>query len=380
MNCNHPLLTAFIVHCLEYWVEKLGVDGFRFDLASVFARGQHGELMADPPVPWAIEWSRILSRVPVIAEAWDAAGLNQVGAFPGMAWSEWNGRYRDVMRRFVRGDPGWSARSRLASQVAPTCTRRRPAAGNSINFITCHDGFTLADLVSYDTKHNQANGEDNRDGSDDNASWNCGREGESSDADGHGLAAAPGEELHRHVDAVARRAHAARRRRGLRSQRGNNNAWFQDNELSWFDWGLVDIHHDMLRFTREMIAFRRRHPCLMLDRFFDGHPIRERGIPDIAWHGMRLSEPKWHDAQGRLLAFTMAGLAGDEEDLHAILNMSDQAVNAALPSIRGRRWHVALDTSRSSPMDILERRDQKPYGAMSYTARPRSLVVLEARG
>ena len=178
VNCNHPLVTAFIVRCLEYWVEDLGVDGFRFDLASVFARDQLGHLMADPPLPWAIEVSRVLSRVPLIAEAWDAAGLYHVGAFPGMAWAEWNGRYRDVVRRFVRGDPGLAGE--VATRIAGSADLyaddgRMP--GNSINFITCHDGFTLQDLVSYNGKHNDANGEDNRDGSNDNASWNCGVEG-----------------------------------------------------------------------------------------------------------------------------------------------------------------------------------------------------------
>ncbi len=153
VNCNHPVVTAFIVHCLEYWVEQLGVDGFRFDLASVFARDDYGALMADPPLPWAIEASRILSHVPLIAEAWDAAGLYQVGAFPGMAWAEWNGRYRDVMRRFVRGDPGLAGE--VATRIAGSADLygddgRRPA--NSINFVTCHDGFTLRDLVSYNDK------------------------------------------------------------------------------------------------------------------------------------------------------------------------------------------------------------------------------------
>ena len=183
INCNHPVVTSYIVHCLEYWVEELGVDGFRFDLASVFARDQRGELMADPPVPWAIESSRILSRVALIAEAWDAAGLYQVGAFPGMAWAEWNGRYRDVIRRFVRGEPGLVGE--VATRMAGSADLYEAGGrlpGNGINFITCHDGFTLNDLVSYNDKHNHGNGEDNRDGSNDNLSWNCGVEGETSDA------------------------------------------------------------------------------------------------------------------------------------------------------------------------------------------------------
>jgi glycogen operon protein len=380
VNCNHPLVSSFIVQSLEYWVEQMGVDGFRFDLASVFARDQRGELMPDPPVPWAIESSRILSRVPLIAEAWDAAGLYHVGAFPGMAWAEWNGRYRDVMRRFVRGDPGLVGE--VATRIAGSADLyaddgRLP--GNSINFITCHDGFTLHDLTSYNTKHNEANGEDNRDGTGDNASWNCGVEGQTSDPVILAVRVRQAKNclallmLSRGVPMLLAGDEV------LRSQGGNNNAWCQDNALSWFDWKRVETHRDMLRFTRESIALRRRHACLTANRFFDGKPIDGRGIPDIVWHGSRLNEPPWHDAQGRLLAFTMAGVAGDEEDLHVILNMSDQAVDAALPSIPGRRWNVALDTSRSSPEDIIARERQKPCAEASYRAGARSVVVLEAR-
>jgi len=380
VNCNHPLVSAFIVHCLEYWVEQLGVDGFRFDLASVFARDQHGELMVDPPVPWAIESSRILAHVPVIAEAWDAAGLYQVGAFPGMAWAEWNGRYRDVIRRFVRGDPGLLGE--VAARIAGSADLyagggRLP--GNSINFIACHDGFTLHDLVSYNAKHNEANGEDNRDGANDNASWNCGVEGETADP---AVGRLRWRQAKNYIAMLMLSRGVPMLLAGdevLRTQRGNNNAYCQDNAISWFDWNLVEAHREMLRFTRESIALRRRHPCLTANRFFDGKPTRNRGIPDIAWHGARLNEPGWNDGQGRLLAFTMAGLAAAEEDLHAILNLSDHAVEVALPSIPGRRWHLALDTARPAPSDILERAQQEPQVATFYAASPRSVIVLEAR-
>ena len=380
VNCNHPLVSAFIVHCLEYWVEQLGVDGFRFDLASVFARDQRGELMVDPPVPWAIESSRILAHVPVIAEAWDAAGLYQVGAFPGMAWAEWNGRYRDVIRRFVRGDPGLLGE--VAARIAGSADLyagggRLP--GNSINFIACHDGFTLHDLVSYNAKHNEANGEDNRDGANDNASWNCGVEGETADP---AVGRLRWRQAKNYIAMLMLSRGVPMLLAGdevLRTQRGNNNAYCQDNAISWFDWNLVEAHREMLRFTRESIALRRRHPCLTANRFFDGKPTRNRGIPDIAWHGARLNEPGWNDGQGRLLAFTMAGLAAAEEDLHAILNLSDHAVEVALPSIPGRRWHLALDTARPAPSDILERAQQEPQVATFYAASPRSVIVLEAR-
>ena len=381
VNCNHPLATAFIIHCLEYWVEAMGVDGFRFDLASVFARGQDGELMADPPLPWAIESSRVLSRVPLIAEAWDAAGLYHVGSFPGMGWAEWNGRFRDVMRRFLRGDPGLAGE--VATRIAGSADMyadewRLP--GNSVNFITCHDGFTLHDLVSYHAKRNHANGEDNRDGTDDNVSWNCGEEGQTGDQ------AVTNLRLRQARNALA----LLMLSRGvpmllagdevLRSQSGNNNVYCQDNELSWFDWRLLERHRDMLRYARELIALRRGHPCLTINRFFDGAPVPGRGLPDVAWHGVRLEEPPWRGGPDRVLSFTLAGLSQEEEDLHVILNMSDQGLDVSLPSIPGRRWHVALDTSRPPPDDILERHRQAPHGLAAFRAGPRSVVVLEARG
>jgi glycogen operon protein len=380
VNCNHPLVTSFIVNCLEYWVERLGVDGFRFDLASVFARGLDGAVVSEPLLPWAIESSRVLARAPVIAEAWDAAGLYQVGAFPGMAWAEWNGRFRDVMRRFVRGDPGLIGE--VATRIAGSAdlyagSSRLP--GNSINFITCHDGFTLSDLVSYNVKHNEANGEDNRDGNNDNMSWNCGVEGETSDTAVQTLRERQAKNflallmLSRGVPMLLAGDEV------LRTQHGNNNAYSQNNALSWFDWQAVDERRDLLRFTRELIALRRRHPCLTLNRFFAGRPVPQRGIPDIVWHGARLNDPRWDDTQSRVIAYTVAGLAPDEEDLHVILNMSDDSVDAALPSIAGRHWHVALDTAQPSPRDLVTRAAQRVHGAQIYRVSPRSVAVLEGR-
>jgi glycogen operon protein len=380
VNCNHPLVCAFIVHGLEYWVERMGVDGFRFDLASVFARDPHGERMADPPLVWAIESSRVLSRVPLIAEAWDAAGLYHVGDFPGMAWAEWNGRYRDVMRRFVRGDGG------LLSEVATRLCGssdlyqddgRRP--GHSINFVTCHDGFTLHDLVSYDAKHNEGNGEDNRDGSSDNASWNCGAEGVTSDPS---VLALRRRQARNHLALLFLSRGVPMLLAGdeaLRTQGGNNNAYCQDNEVSWVDWSLVDSNRDIHRFTTQLIAFRRRHPCLTLDRFFDGRPVAGRDIPDVAWHGARLDEAPWGASDGRFLRLTIAAVAGDEEDLHVILNMSDRDVEVPLPEVAGRRWHVAIDTSRPSPDDIVRRESQRPHSGTLCPSPARSVVVLEGR-
>jgi len=380
INCNHPIVTRFIVNCLEWWVEQMGVDGFRFDLASVFVRGEDGAPLANPPLPWNIELSRTLARLPLIAEAWDARGLYHVGAFPGFSWTEWNGRYRDVMRRFLRGDRGMIGE--VASCIAGSSDLyaddgRLPV--NSINFITCHDGFTLRDLVSYNHKHNEANGEDNRDGTNDNLSWNCGVEGETDD-----------------VAVLALRRRQAKNciailmiSRGVpmlmagdeiwRTQRGNNNAWCQDNELSWFDWRLVETERDMLEFVRGMIALRRRHPSLVRNAFFTGKPMPVRDIPDIAWHGIRLNEPAWHDRTTQVLAFTIAGLAPNEEDLHVILNMADMAMDAPLPVIPDRDWYPAVDTSNHATTGILLRENQRPVLTTMWQVQPHSVVVFEGR-
>jgi len=379
VNCNHPQVSAFIVHCLEYWAEEMHVDGFRFDLASVFARGEGGAVLPDPPLPWSIELSRTLAGLPLIAEAWDAAGLYQVGAFPGSSWAEWNGAYRDRMRRFVRGDAGQigAAASRIAgSSDLYARGGRRPC--NSINFVTCHDGFTLADLVSYNSKHNEANGEGNRDGYDDNLSWNCGAEGEAADAAIIALRRRQAKNflavllLSRGVPMLLSGDEV------LRTQGGNNNAYCQDNAVSWFDWNRVDSQREMLRFTREMIALRRRHASLTRNHFYTGEVVPGRGLRDITWHGARLNQPNWSDASARVLAFTIAGVERDEPDLHAVLNMSADAIEVDLPPVSGRRWHLAVDTAGTSPGDVIARTRQTTLAAPRYRVTARSVVVMEA--
>ncbi|MEX3931735.1 glycogen debranching protein GlgX [Paraburkholderia phymatum] len=380
VNCNHPLVTAFIVHCLEYWVEEMGVDGFRFDLASVFARDRHGELMTDPPLPWAIESSRILSRVPLIAEAWDAAGLYHVGAFPGMAWAEWNGRYRDVIRPFVRGDAGIiGAVATCIAGSADLYADDGRLPGNSVNFVTCHDGFTLNDLVSYNGKHNEANGEENRDGSNDNLSWNCGAEGETDDA---GIVQLRGRQARNLMAILFLSQGVPMMLAGdevLRSQHGNNNGYCQDNALSWFDWRRVESVSGMLRFMRELIALRKRHASLRRRRFLTGRPVQGHAHPDIAWHGERLHEPEWLNPRARLLAFTLGGEDPEEALLHVILNMDDSARQVALPTVLdGRRWHRIVDTAQSSPHDIVPAPREAPAELDHCLIQPRTVVVLEA--
>lgn len=380
INCNHPLVTHFLVNCLEYWVQQMGIDGFRFDLASVFARAEDGSVLEDPSLPWSIELSKVLVETPVIAEAWDAAGLYQVGSFPGARWSEWNGRYRDVMRRFVRGDKGMI--SEVATCLAGSSDLYAPdlrPPTSSINFITCHDGLTLWDLVCYNDKHNLANGEDNRDGSDNNLSWNCGIEGETNNP---GIMALRRQQV-RNFMAILLLSQGVPMLLGgdefLRTQGGNNNAWCQDNEISWFDWKLTEKNHDMLRFVSEFIAFRRRHKSLNRNRFLTGQINHSRGIPDIAWHGVQLNKPEWENDDAQLLGFTLAGRTHEEGDIHAIFNMSDKLVEISLPKFGKRRWYLVVDTAAPPPYDIIEPSQQQPFPGTTVTVHARSVVVLEAR-
>lgn len=378
VNCNHPIVSSFIVQCLEYWVEEMGVDGFRFDLASVFTRGDFGVPLHNPPLPWGIEFSKTLANVPLIAEAWDAAGLYHVGSFPGMAWAEWNGRYRDVMRKFVRGDAGMI--SEVASRFAGSADMykgdcRLPA--NSINFITCHDGFTLNDLVSYNHKHNEPNGEENRDGTNDNFSWNCGHEGETEDI---ALMEMRKRQAKNFIALLMLSRGVPMLLAGdevLKSQRGNNNAYCQNNEISWFDWGLVERNQEMLRFTREMVSLRKRHPCLTVNSFFSGQNANKPGMPDITWYGADGNDPQWVDPEAGLLSCTIAGIEPEEQDLHVIMNMSNEDVEVLIPPLDEKGWELVVDTFKPSPLDI------KPCvnGAVvegTYKAQKRSVVVLES--
>ncbi|MBI5248286.1 MAG: glycogen debranching enzyme [Desulfomonile tiedjei] len=380
VNCNHPVVTVFILQCLEYWVREMHVDGFRFDLASVLTRGEDGNPINHAPVVWNIEFSEILADAKIIAEAWDAGGLYQVGAFPGFRWAEWNGKYRDVIRRFVRGDKG------LVGEVATRITGssdlyqgsgRLPI--NSINYVTCHDGFTLYDLVSYNQKHNYDNGEHNRDGSDENLSWNCGCE---SNTDEPEILSLRLRQVKNFMAILMLSQGVPMLCSGdevLRSQRGNNNAYCQDNELSWFDWTLTQKNEEVLRFVRQIIAFRKRHPCLRRTNFLTGTKSRGADIPDVSWHGFKLNEPCWFDAASDVLAFTLTAAADWEEDLHAVFNMSDVALDMPVYDIQGKTWHKAVDTWRLSPGDILEPGQQEPLREQYYRVNPRSVVVLESR-
>jgi len=376
LNCNHPIPEKLIIECLEYWHSEMHVDGFRFDEGSILSRGPDGAPMDYPPVLWHIELSEELADCKIIAEAWDAAGLFQIGYFPGFRWAEWNGLYRDTVRRFVRGDRGLVGL--VASRIAGSADiyeRTGRLAVNSINFITCHDGFTLNDVVSYNHKHNEANGEGNRDGQDENFSWNSGFEGETDDLAVEGLRRrqiknfaailllSQGVPMITYGDEVRR------------TQHGNNNAYCQDSELSWFDWSLVDKNRDLLRFFQRMIALRRASGQLHRVRFERGE-VNERGLHDIEWHGCQLRSPGFGDPSSGVLAVTIGNMVGPGPDLHIVLNMEDQELDFEVPPMIGRSWYRLVDTSLSSPADFCDPGEEVAVAGNSIKAAARSVVVL----
>jgi glycogen operon protein len=378
LNCNHPFVMAHLLECLEHWVREMHVDGFRFDLASVLTRGDDGEPIDRAPVLSAIERSPTLSRTHLIAEPWDAAGLYQVGGFPGLRWAEWNGRYRDTLRRFVRGEPGLigEVATRIAGSSDFYAPHGKPPA-SSINYVTCHDGFTLCDLVSYERKHNDDNGEQNRDGSDREFSSNCGVEGPSDDQTVLALRAQRARNLVALLMLSQGVPMLLAGDETLRTQRGNNNAYCQNNEISWLDWRSSTAGQAMLRFTREMIALRQRHPTLRRARFIE--PARTGAPSALRWYGADGRAPNWHDAGARVLGFTLDGITADEEALHVIANMGEAAAEVQLPALPGgRAWHRVVDTSRASPDDIVTAGDV-PVDGSSYRVADNSVVVLETR-
>ncbi|MDH4028073.1 MAG: glycogen debranching protein GlgX [Nitrospirota bacterium] len=377
VNCNHPFVSSFIISCLEYWVREMHVDGFRFDLASVLARGEDGLPMKHAPILWNIEFSDVLAHSKIIAEAWDVGGLYQVGDFPGYRWAEWNGRYRDVLRQFVHGGKGLIGE--VATRISGSSDLYQPDGKmpvNSINYITCHDGLTLHDLVSYGRKHNEANGEASEEES--SGGWNCGAEGKTEDPE---VLAVRNKQVRNFMAVLMLSQGVPMIQAGdevLRTQRGNDNAYCQDNDISWFDWSMLKKNHDMFRFVKEMIAFRRRHPCLMRTRFFTGYRRNGRGMVDITWYGKDIREPQWDDPEAGFLAFSLGALTEKEEDIHVILNMSEQMETVQLPRVHGRVWHVTVDTGKASPIDIHKPSDRQPVKGHVYPVLPRSVVVLES--
>ena len=377
LNANHPVVRRMIVDSLRYWVSEMHVDGFRFDLASILSRDSSGAVLRNPPVLWDIESHPSLAGTKLIAEAWDAAGLYQVGSFPGDSWKEWNDRFRDDVRDFFRGAN--DSVGRMADRILGSPSifgQRQREVEQSINFVTCHDGFTLNDLVSYDRKHNEENGEGNRDGLQDNRSWNCGFEGATDDP---AIEKLRNRQVKNFFAAVMLSAGVPMFVMGdeaRRSQRGNNNAYCQDNDTSWFDWNLLSEHADVLRFVKLLIErrllrdIRHEHQRLSLRQFLSEQKY--------VWHGAKLHQPDWSPFSHSL------ALGGElqEEGLlvHIMFNGYWEALQFELPILSdgAGHWRRWIDTALDPPHDICEWNAAKPVQEAIYRAGPRSVVMLIA--
>jgi glycogen operon protein len=378
LNANHPIVRRMIVDSLRYWVEEMHVDGFRFDLASILARDSDGQVMSNPPVLWDIELDPTLAGTKMIAEAWDAAGLYQVGSFIGDSWKEWNGRFRDDVRSFFRAEDG--SLRRFADRLLGSHEiygRDEREAEQSVNFVACHDGFTLNDLVSYNYKHNEANGEGNRDGADDNRSWNCGVEGPTSDP---GIKRLRNRQIKNFMTVTLLSLGLPMFMMGdevCRTQAGNNNTYCLDNETNWFDWSLLVKHADVYRFVKLLIARRTlRDTGPERQRMTLTQLIRE-GVK--GWHGVKLNQPDWSD-RSHSVALS-AELPNEGLLVYFIFNAYWEPLVFELPRIgagKGDSWRRWIDTFRESPEDIVSWQEAPSVSESKYQAGPRSVVVLWA--
>ncbi|MCY2933905.1 MAG: isoamylase [Planctomycetota bacterium] len=355
VNSNHPIVRDLVLKMLEAKVAEAGVDGFRFDLASVLGRDRQGKALENPPLVERISENAVLARSKLIAEPWDAGGLYQVGTFPGgERWLAWNGQYRDDVRCFWAGQEGMT--SALATRIcgSPDLFGHQGPT-SSLNFVTCHDGFTLADLVSYNQKHNEANGEQNRDGNDANHSWNCGMEGPTTDPSIQALRL---RQVRNFLTTLMVSQGVPMLMAGdefFRTQQGNNNAWCQDNSTSWLDWTLAELHADLHRFTRGVIAFRKRHNVLRRNSFLRG----DGPLPDVIWHGLEPLKPDF-SPQSHVLAFALDGRGHDRGgpadcDIYVAMNSWREPLAFIIPqSPTGRCWRLVVDTSSDAPNDLYD--------------------------
>jgi len=376
LNANQPIVRRLIQDSLRHWVTRMHVDGFRFDLASILSRDEDGRPLPNPPVLWDIESDPLLAGTKLIAEAWDASGLYQVGSFIGDTWQEWNGRFRDDVRHFVKGDEGSVSAVAMRFLGSPDIYgHEQREAEQSVNFVACHDGFTLNDLVSYNSKHNEANGEENRDGSNDNISWNCGAEGPTEDP---AIEALRNRQVKNFFALTLLAAGTPMLLMGdevRRTQRGNNNAYCQDGELSWFDWDFLARHADVHRFVKALIAFRHRRDVLAEDKGLSLNQLLQKA--KIEWHGTELHRPDWSPGS-RSLAFTLESL-GSRFLLHGIFNAYWEPLRFQLPppgSGDRHRWRRCIDTALVSPDDVSPWKSAPELSDAAYLAQPRSVVLL----
>jgi len=384
LKFDSPAVIRLVMDSLRYWMEVMHVDGFRFDLASVMGRTGDGSFRSTASFFDAASQDPALSRAILIAEPWDI-GTYQVGNFP-VDWSEWNGRFRDTVRRFAKSDPGQLGEMgwRLTGSADLYGDDGRTAF-NSVNFVTCHDGFTLHDLVSYNGKHNEHNGEDNRDGSNDNHSWNCGAEGETSDP---AILSLRKQLMKNHACYLLFSCGTPMILGGdefARTQRGNNNAYCQDNDISWLNWDLASVNGDLVEFFRKAIAFTRRFPVLQQRKFLLGTDLDDDGVPDLTWFAPNQGKPDWNDPNARTLCYQLdvSEERGptEAERLFFILNGHYESQWVNLPPLGpSRGWYRAIDTSLPSGEDFTNAGEEVRLDPSDhYIANARSTVVLVAR-
>ena len=373
LNANQSIVRRMILDSLRYWVTEMHVDGFRFDLASILSRDETGHPVPNPPVLWDIESDPLLAGTKLIAEAWDAAGLYQVGSFAGDTWLEWNGRFRDDVRRFVKGADGTVQRLAARFLGSPDIyghKEREPE--QSVNFVTCHDGFTLNDLVSYNDKHNDANGENSRDGCDDNLSWNCGVEGPTDSVEVETLRNRQVKNMLAVQMLSAGMPMLLMGDEARRTQHGNNNAYCQDNEISWFDWRLLERHSDVHRFVKALNAFRQRRDVVAEGSNQSLNQILQRA--KFQWSGVELDSPDWSE-HSHSLAITLESLRGRFR-LHAMFSAYWEPLAFELPPVtNGHSWRRCIDTALPSPDDILPWNEAPAVTTATYLVTPRSVVV-----
>ncbi|GHA50720.1 glycogen debranching protein GlgX [Photobacterium aphoticum] len=375
-NANHSVLRRMIIDALHFWVTDMHVDGFRFDLASVLSRDSQGHPMQEPPLLWSIDSDPILCNTKIIAEAWDAAGLYQVGSFIGDRWNEWNGKYRDDVRAFWRGDSGCISRfaSRLLGSPDIYC-RYHHSPHRSVNFICAHDGFTLNDLVSYSEKHNLANGEGNRDGDNHNLSSNYGVEGPTDNQEIEAL-------RHRQCKNMLATLFLSLGTPMLsmgdeirRTQQGNNNAYCQDNPLSWMDWTLVDKHADLMRFVTLLSEIRTAEPVFDWNMHISLNEVLED--VSIRWHGVKPDQPDWSEHSHSLALTVYHPITQDE--LYVVCNAYWDPLAFTLPSRKGCEWHVMINTAKPSPHDIYPVGKAPIYLDDSVLVNGRSMIVMVSK-
>lgn len=386
VNCNHPIVRNFIIDSLRYWVLNYHIDGFRFDLASILSRGQEGELLKFPPLTNAIAEDPVLGKTKIIAEPWDAGGAYQLGGFPGgRRWAEWNDRFRDDIRRFWRGDEyvSTNAATRISgSSDLFTISGRAPY--HSINYICCHDGFTMNDLVSYNGKHNDENGEGNRDGSDSNWSYNHGYEGPTLNPV---IEKMRNRQMRNYILTLLISQGTPMLLGGdefRRGQQGNNNAYCQDNDISWFDWGNCGLNSALVSFTRKAIELRKNHPVFRRTEFFKGSMAGKQ--PDIQWYAADGSNPDWSKIS-RFLAFRLLGTfdsgAGkiSDNDFFIAANTDRQDIMLRIPAITdSRKWYRVADTSIEDETSLLSVENAETLLSQDrYVLPASSMLILVAK-